>query len=222
MQTKTKGILGVIFGILGILLIPIIFGPLAIFFGYKARKEGNTKMGVAGIVLGIVSLVLILVLLFIPRDRLFSVTPQTVFAVASQSMEHDGKDFEDWWQTQESWYLDNGITKADFLEFPYRRGIYKGDILNVDETTIDDLNIGDIIIFKLSRPEPLVARITREYEEDGVKYVSTKMDMNPMPIQTYSIDETKIGEDKIIGKVSERIPKVGWLKIFLAGIGIFR
>jgi len=59
--TNGKAIASLVLGIVGLLFFGIILGPLAIIFGFLARKEiattrqGGNGMAIAGIVLGIIA-----------------------------------------------------------------------------------------------------------------------------------------------------------------------
>lgn len=56
---QTQAILSLVFGILGILLLPIVFGPLALWQAGAARKAGNVSgLQTAGRVLGWVGTIL--------------------------------------------------------------------------------------------------------------------------------------------------------------------
>lgn len=65
-----------VLGIVSFFLFPVICGPLAIVFGIMAKKQGNTSgVATAGIVTGIIGLVLwIIMLVFVSSfySRLFS------------------------------------------------------------------------------------------------------------------------------------------------------
>ena len=64
-------------------------------------------------------------------------------------------------------------------------------------------------------------RVTKKWEENGNQYFEAKGDnykTNPMPIKSQALDETKISQDQVIGKVSKRIPKIGWIKIKYLGL----
>ncbi len=60
-----------IFGIIGLLCFGVIFGPLAIYYGNRAREsDADRGMGIAGIVLGIVDLLGFLVVILAKLSRL--------------------------------------------------------------------------------------------------------------------------------------------------------
>ncbi|MBS3106064.1 hypothetical protein J4419_00165 [Candidatus Woesearchaeota archaeon] len=46
--------LGIVFAILSLVVLPIVFGPLAVIFGIIAVMKDDTKRGILAIVLGVV------------------------------------------------------------------------------------------------------------------------------------------------------------------------
>lgn len=54
-------IAGIVCGVLT-LVLPIVFGPLGIIFGYVGRKKGATSLGTAAIGISAVLLVLVVVI----------------------------------------------------------------------------------------------------------------------------------------------------------------
>ena len=223
MKDKTKGKLSVVFGILGIIILPIIFGPLAVYLGYKAKKAGLKKLGKIGIILGIVSLILMIFSSMINKFIVFPLlgyvlnTSYPLMIFVSESMAHNEK-FDEWWTNSGSWYSTNGIDKNAFSNFPYKEGINKGDLLIVKGLDYNEIQIGDLIVFWSARKDPIMHRVTKKWEENGNQYFEAKGDTNPMPIKSQALDETNISQDQVIGKVSKRIPKIGWIKIKYLGL----
>lgn len=154
-------------------------------------------------------------------------TSHPIVAVVSTSMEHDGS-FENWWNspaqcqaatcTQGEHYAELSISEADFKGFDLNNGFDKGDIMILKGTEADDLEIGDVIVFRSIRPDPIIHRIVKKTEtENGIIY-STKGDHNPASFGF----ETYVTEDAYIGKAIVRIPLLGYLKIgFVKLIGLF-
>ncbi|MFE1944059.1 DUF4190 domain-containing protein [Streptomyces massasporeus] len=72
-RTNGLAIASLCCGIIGLLFLNIILGPLAIIFGAVARRQASVKNGAgmakAGIILGIVDVVLWLVLLAIASSN---------------------------------------------------------------------------------------------------------------------------------------------------------
>ncbi len=82
-----------------------------------------------------------------------------------------------------------------------------------EETDTDangKINIGDIIVFTKSGPEPIIHRAVRKWENDNESYFETKGDNNA---GVSSIDKD-IHEDNIVGKAVFRIPFLGYVKIW--------
>jgi len=130
-------------------------------------------------------------------------TTHPIVAVVSGSMEHDGN-FDSWWETQKSWYFDKTITKEMFVKYPFRNGFNKGDIMILYKP--NDLKAGDVIVFRASRPEPIIHRIILV----GDGFYQTKGDHN----SDSTFDERNIKQSDIIGKAVFRIPYLGYIKIF--------
>jgi len=140
-------------------------------------------------------------------------TTHPVVAVVSRSMEHNYVGFDKWWELNKNWYLENGITKENFTGFPFRNGFNKGDIFVLKGKTCQDVRIGEIIVFRSARPDPIIHRSINKWIENGYCYIQTKGDNNADSIRAQSLDETKIREDQLVGKALWRIPYLGYIKI---------
>ncbi|MCX6707606.1 MAG: hypothetical protein NT001_05715, partial [Candidatus Woesearchaeota archaeon] len=70
-------------------------------------------------------------------------TNYPVVAVVSQSMEHNGMGFSQWWAENHAWYESDNITMDDFNNFPVRNGFNKGDIMIL--YGVDGVDIGDVV-----------------------------------------------------------------------------
>jgi signal peptidase I len=152
-------------------------------------------------------------------------TSHPIVAVVSGSMEHNA-DFDEWWAKGGLWYINNNITKSEFLDFSLSDGFNKGDIMILKGTKAKDIKIGDVIVFKSIRPDPIIHRVVSKWTEDGEYYFQTKGDnyrTNPGPIRSVFLDETRIDSDEIIGVSKVRVPLLGWVKIgFVEMINLFR
>ena len=137
-------------------------------------------------------------------------TTHPVVAVVSGSMEHDGN-FDEWWDIQKEWYTQRGISKEKFLEYSFKNGFNKGDIMFLKGINIKDAETGDVIVFKGNLRDPVIHRIVKKYQEQDITYVQTKGDHNSD--SNLGLQEDKIGEERIIGKAFFRIPFLGWVKI---------
>jgi signal peptidase I len=162
-------------------------------------------------------------------------TSHPIVAVVSSSMEHDGS-FDQWWNsnaicngktcTQAEFYSNLDITKEQFLKFRSKNGFNKGDIMVLKGTAPENIKIGDIIVFRNHRPDPIIHRVIKKWQENETYYFQTKGDHNTASVKSLLLDETKIPQDDIIGRATLRIPFLGWIKIafvgFLQLIGILK
>jgi len=143
-------------------------------------------------------------------------TGYPIVAVVSGSMEHNGLDFNGWWTENGEWYESRDISKEDFQNFKFRNGFNKGDIMILVGDEAKDINTGDILVFEANSQHPVIHRVVESWEESEGYYFKTKGDNNP---DSYSqLGETKIPEDKMIGKAVLRIPYLGWIKIIFTEI----
>ena len=149
-------------------------------------------------------------------------TSYPIVAVVSSSMEHNGP-FDQWWDskaicedkqcTQEEFYSIYNISREEFLEFKFRNGFNKGDIIFLFGTKPENIRIGDIIVFKTSKPDPIIHRVTNIKEENGEIIFQTKGDHNVKPIEESWLNEYSVPEDTLIGRGIFKIPYLGWIKI---------
>ena len=134
-----------------------------------------------------------------------------IVAVVSGSMEHDGLDFDSWWNENSKWYESNDISLEMFNEFDFKRGFNKGDIMVLFGVEAKNINKGDILVFEANSKYPVIHRVVKVWSEDEEIYFQTKGDNNPRVFS--ELGENKIAEDRIIGKAVLRIPFLGWVKI---------
>jgi signal peptidase I len=119
-------------------------------------------------------------------------------------------DFDEYFAVCGEWYLNNTeITKESFVEFRFRNGFNKGDIMGLGKPK--DIKVGDTIVFMSAhKPEPIIHRIIKV---NGDTY-TTKGDRN-----SGSGDfEKRIQKDSIIGKAVLKVPWLGWIKIGFVGL----
>ncbi len=173
----------------------------------------------------IVNIVLAFILIkFIvyPFLGLVFATDFPVVAVISGSMEHDGT-FNEWWNseaicgvnqcTQKEYYSAFGIDKNSFLDFSYSNGFNTGDIMILYGTETKNLKVGDILVFKTNRPDPIIHRIISVENQGDKVLFQTKGDHNVKSIKNRELDEVEISENQIIGKAIFRVPYLGYVKI---------
>ena len=145
-------------------------------------------------------------------------TGYPIVAVVSSSMSHNGEDFDAWWDKNKAWYMEGGIEENEFSDFHFKNGFYKGDIMVLIGKRPESLNVGDIIVFKSNRPDPIIHRIVKKWEENGEYYFKTKGDNNKDSIKSSLVDETKIDDSRILGKAVLKVPLLGWIKIIFVDI----
>ena len=140
-------------------------------------------------------------------------TSHPVVAVVSGSMEHNGMDFEQWWEKNNDWYLENGIDKAAFGQFSLKNGFNKGDIMILVGKDAGNIKMGDVLVFINGGKDPIIHRVVKKADKDGMIHFQTKGDNNGDSIKTQQLDETNIAENEIIGKAVLRVPLLGYIKI---------
>jgi|TARA_Y100000310_G_C20643884_1_gene795499 signal peptidase I len=139
-------------------------------------------------------------------------TSHPVVAVVSGSMEHNSG-FNGWWESNEEWYMQNGIGGEQFRQFPLKNGFNRGDIIVLIGRDAEKIAVGDVIVFRSNRKDPIIHRVVKKSGEGNEYYFQTKGDNNRDSIKTSQLDETNIKEDEIIGKAVLRIPLLGYIKI---------
>ncbi len=152
-------------------------------------------------------------------------TSHPVVAVVSESMEHNAN-FDKWWEQANKWYIENGLTKEDFSNFPLKNGFNKGDIMVLKGKKAESIEVGDVVVFWSAKRDPIIHRIIKKWQADSIYFFQTKGDnykTNPRPIQSAFLDETKVEEGQIVGNAVLRIPLLGYIKIwFVDLINLFK
>jgi len=162
---------------------------------------------------------LIIKFIFFPLMGLVFSTSLPFVIVESESMEHNYNSFDSWWDNFHDWYDGNNLTKEQFLKFPLHNGFKKGDIIAVRK--MSDYKIGDVIIFDARQEKSVIVNanqtkpiIHRVIEVDNDKNtLSTKGDNNKDQLPTGV--ENDIPKKKIFGKAIFKVPKLGWVKLFI-------
>lgn len=127
-----------------------------------------------------------------------------VVAVVSSSMDHHGRDFENWWGLYGEWYEKHNITKEEFQNFFAPNGFKKGDIVVVSGK--EKFGVGDVIVYKVpGRKNPIIHRVVAMNQNT----VETKGDANIAQIYF----EKNISYNQIQGKAISIVPKLGWVKV---------
>lgn len=144
-------------------------------------------------------------------------TDYPIVAVVSESMEHNMA-FDAWWSKNSPWYTEKNITKEKFLGFPLKNGFRKGDIMILVGKKPESLDVGDVIVFKSNKPDPIIHRVVKKWKENDKYYFKTKGDNNKDSIKSSLVDETSIRENRIIGKAVFKIPLLGYIKIIFVEV----
>ena len=158
-------------------------------------------------------------------------TGYPIVAVISESMEHDlynnqlcgysipdyKESFDNYWKICGAWYEKRGISKEQIRSSIFPNGFTKGDVIILWRANRNNINVGDILIFQGSKPQPIIHRVVKIWQKDGQYYYQTKGDHNSESI-TGALGETQISEGRILGKGILRLPYLGWLKIMFVEI----
>lgn len=144
-------------------------------------------------------------------------TSHPIVAVVSESMEHN-MNFDQWWDKNGKWYLENSMGKNEFSQFSMKNGFNKGDIIVLIGKKPKNINVGDIIVFKNYRPDPIIHRVVKKWQNNSNYFFQTKGDNNKDVIKNKSLDETNIHQDNVIGKAVIKIPFLGYIKIWFVEI----
>jgi signal peptidase I len=126
-------------------------------------------------------------------------------------MDHEGMDFDSWWQQQGGWYVERDIDKETFHFFPFRNGFKMGDIMILRGIEPKDIKIGDVLVYESStHRNPIIHRVVEMNLEEGAWTFRTKGDHNT------GADYEVIHENQIerTGKAILRLPYLGWVKIW--------
>lgn len=171
-----------------------------------------------GWIFSIIFLFIFIKFIFFPVLSLMTGTSLPLAIVESCSMYHEGiifYDYDNWWQGHESKYLNYEIEKDDFVDFIFKNGFDKGDILFIIKAKPEKLKIGDIIIFNAGQQNPVIHRIISIENQNGDYIFSTMGDNNNGQLSI----EKNIKEEQLMGKAIFKIaPYVGWGKlIFFEG-----
>lgn len=140
-------------------------------------------------------------------------TSHPIVAVVSGSMEHD-LGFCQWWTENRDFYKTYNISEEDFDRYRYTNGFNTGDIMILRGTDPKNVEVGDVVVFWASRPDPIIHRVIRKWTVNGRIYFQTKGDNNPGS----NLDERNIPESSVVGKAVIRIPFLGWVKIMFVNL----
>ncbi len=187
---------------------------------------------IASWLVNIVLAFLLIRFVFYPLLGIILGTPFPIVAVVSESMEHGTHNgilcgaslaqfqdsFDNYWETCGNWYQDHGISKEQFQEFPLKSGFNKGDVILLWRANEENVEVGDVLVFQANKPQPIIHRVVKVWDENGQRYYQTKGDHNSDSISGNGIGETQITSERIFGKGVVRIPYLGWVKIVFVNI----
>ncbi|NCN51614.1 signal peptidase I [archaeon] len=166
-----------------------------------------------GWIFSIIFLLIVIKLIFFPLLTLASGTPLPLVIVESCSMYHGGNlfsNFDNWWKIHERKYFQEEIIKTAFLEFPFKNGFNKGDILFVTGIKPEKVKVGEIIIFNAGERNPIIHRIMSIKEENGIYTFSTRGDNNNGQL----FIEKEINQSQLVGRpIANVAPYLGWIKL---------
>jgi len=146
-----------------------------------------------------------------PGIGLVMSTEFPIVAVVSGSMEHNGADFDSWWEENQGYYEEKGISKEDFKKFKFENGFNMGDIMFLKGVEPKNIKVGDVIVYEtLVHSNPIIHRVVGFDEEDN--YI-TKGDNNKK-------EDNPVGPEQVArtGKAVLRLPYLGWIKIWFVGL----
>ena len=90
-----------------------------------------------------------------------------IVAVVSGSMDHQGLDFDAWWEQNKDWYEEQDITQEEFVDFPFKNGFVKGDIMFLRGVKPQTIKVGTVLVYESSlHGNPIIHRVVATAEED--------------------------------------------------------
>ncbi|MEW6063447.1 MAG: signal peptidase I [Nanoarchaeota archaeon] len=158
-------------------------------------------------IVNIILAFIIVKFIFYPGIGFLFGTGYPIVAVVSSSMEHK-YNFEQWWINNRDFYSAYNITKEEFKDYSFNNGFNKGDIMVVIGKKSENINIGDVVVFRGSLRDPIIHRVIKKWN-NSIYYFQTKGDNN----LNSRADELSIGEERVLGKAVFRVPFLGWIKI---------
>ncbi|OIO40058.1 signal peptidase I [Candidatus Pacearchaeota archaeon CG1_02_30_18] len=180
-------------------------------FWFIVWKDESFK----GWVFSIIFLLIVIKFIFFPVLNFASGTSLPLVIVESCSMYHEGNifsNFDNWWEVHDLKYFQEKIIKTKFLNFPFKNGLNKGDILFVIGIKPEKVKIGDVIIFNAGEKNPIIHRVMTIQNENGTYFFSTMGDNNNGQL----FIEKKINQNQLVGRpLANIVPYFGWVKLIL-------
>ncbi len=197
-----------------------------------ARQFWNWLKGdsIGSWVVSLIIAFIVVKFIFFPAMSFVFATSLPLVVIESSSMHHPAasgvaavgsvigiSDFQKWFDEKGSWYTGKGISESEIENWSFKNGMEKGDIIFV--TGRGTPEVGDIIIFNAGQAHPIIHRIVKIENINGIIIYSTKGDNNDEQLTV----EKNITEDALVGKAVFRIPKLGWIKLaFVEIVNKFR
>ncbi|MBI2499399.1 signal peptidase I [Candidatus Woesearchaeota archaeon] len=167
------------------------------------RKIWNFIWHEDSILSWIVNIILALVIvkfLIYPGLGLIFNTNYPLVAVVSGSMEHNQRNFDEWWSVNGNWYEKNNITKEQFEKFRFKNGFNKGDIMVLFGSK--NVKVGDVIVYTSTNTYPIIHRV-----------VKINQDSSFIMKGDHNSDKDPTSVSSSVGKAVIRIPLLGYIKI---------
>lgn len=178
-------------------------------FWFILWKDDSFK----GWLFSVIFLIAFILLIFFPSLKLITGTNLPLAIVESCSMYHEGNLFSDteaWYERHDSKYENYIINYLDWENFIFKNGFNKGDILFIVGVKPEKVKVGDVIIFKVDRTNPIIHRVIEVRNIREEYFYSTIGDNNNGQL-TFEKD---ISSDQLVGKAVFRIaPYMGWSKL---------
>lgn len=178
-------------------------------FWFIVWKDDSFK----GWLISIIFLFVVIKFIFFPGLSFITGTQLPLAIVESCSMYHKGNllsNYDLWWEQSSSKYLEYGITQQEFVDFKFKNGFNKGDILFIVGVKPEKIKIGDVIIFNAEQTNPVIHRVVNIEEKDNGFVYSTIGDHNNAQLTL----EKEIKYGQIVGKaVFKLAPYMGWGKL---------
>jgi len=123
-------------------------------------------------------------------------------------------DLDTYWQQCGAWYEQRNITLDAFASFKFTSGFNTGDVMVVRGKPWNSIVVGDIIVWFAQDGTPIIHRVVKITEVNGVRTLQTKGDHNSDQITTGLRTETNIKQNQYVGVAVFRIPWLGNVKLF--------
>ena len=146
-----------------------------------------------------------------------------ITSIVSESMKHE-TDFNDWWLSNEKFYLEYDISKEDFEKYQFKNGLNVGDMMIIVFVPTEKIKQGDVIVYRKTKPScfravsvgsNIIHRVVSV--ENGV---FTKGD-NGKTNKNLDLDENGSScVDEIQGRAVLVLPLLGYPRMILHMLGI--